>query len=270
MENEPILLARRFIRPAVIEHLRRWWESDGLFFHRIRKEDGSIDPKTVRQIFVSYGVSRGLRSGNEKLLAEVLDEQLANWPDTLLARAEMVREIATHVSQTPGLSGETITKGVLFSGVSKVVWFAHPQGWTLYDSFARRGLGSSHDQSGGHDYEKYYRRLDFLNFSDAMELAREVILDSKFPYLWPERIHDKYLMLCGHVVEMDLTVVAVDAHDAVLETWSRFHGPQVVPNLEKLVDDLTNRLCDHPAFQAHTLIGGKQTPKPQSPSISTP
>ena len=257
MRDTLITVCRQFLRPATIEHLRHWWASDGLFHHRIHMPDGAIDPVTVRQIFTAYGVNRGLRSGNEGLVAEILQDELQYWPEQLLDRAERARHIATKLSQTPGISGETITKGVLLSGVSKVVWFVRPQGWTLYDSFARRGLGSSLRATGRDEYEKYYNRLDFLRFPMAMDLAREVIAASPFPYLWPERIHDKYLMLCGHVPDQGLTVVADDAHDALLDLWSGFHGPKIITQIETLVDELVRAVCDQQAFQAHTLPRGQ-------------
>lgn len=137
--------------------------------------------------------------------------------------------------------------------MSKVIWFAKPTGWTLYDSFARRGLGSSSYKDGSNDYEKYYNKLATLNFHEVMESARSVISQSRFPYLWPERIHDKYLMLCGHEEENNRVVIKEKEHEPLLCLWKSFFGPSLIKDIDDLVDTLTSTLLNAEAFQVHQL-----------------
>lgn len=244
---DPVATARNFIRPAVLEHVRHWWASDGLFHRSIRGGNGAINPQTIRDISRSYGVSRGLLSGKEEDVALFLDDKLTCWPDNIFKRASFVRSIAVEAEE------RGFTKGVLLSAFSKIIWFAQPEGWTLYDSFARRGLQSAHRSDGADEYEKYYNRLAYLNFDNAMEVGREIISEHGFPYLWPERILDKYLMYVGHVPAKGLRVVNVGLHDDLLNIWRDFYGDQV-EKVDALADDFSNKLCDHQIFQAHTLL----------------
>jgi hypothetical protein len=245
-----VVAARKYIVPAVLEHLRHWWATDALFHRAIRRKDGTICPATVRGIARSYAVSRGLLRDQEVHVARLLDERLLHWPTTLQDRASLVREIAEEAER------QGFTKGKQLSAFSKIIWFACPNGWTLYDSFARRGLLSSELGSGNDEYEKYYSRLDGLKFNHAMDLAREVIASSPFPYLWPERIHDKYLMYLGHDQDRGLRVVDVDAHHDLLALWDGFHGPKFSYALMEFAHSFAVSMCDHQAFQSHTLQRG--------------
>lgn len=242
--------ARQFIRPAIIEHLRHWWGSDALFQKTIIKSDGKVCPKTLRNIARAYGVSRGILKDREADVAQMLDAKLSGWPSTLTERAQFVQEMARQAQS------QNFTKGILLSAFSKIIWFTRPEGWTLYDSFARRGLKAKRADGQKSDFERYYNRLDVLKFQEAMKAGKEVIAKSQFPYLWPERIHDKYLMYLGHDPANGLRVVDVEAHDALLVLWEQFYGPKIIEDIEELVCSFTAKMCHHQAFQPHTLQEG--------------
>ena len=249
--------AWHYIRPALIEHLWHWWGTDALFHAEILRSDQTVCPSTLRRIASAYGVSRGLLQGKEAEAAELLDERLPDWPSGLTERADFVQQVAIEAEQ------RGLTKGKLLSAFSKIVWFARPSGWTMYDSFARRGLNSKRRYQEFDEYQSYYLRLSDRGFDEAMETGRSVIEASEINYLWPERILDKYLMLVGHSAQENLTVVNTSSHNAILRLWDDFFGPEVRRNIDQISIDLATNLCDEPIFQAHTLQP-IQHPKPPS------
>lgn len=233
---------RTLLRSAVIEHLYQWWARDGLLYRRLRLPDGQIDPAVLRKIARAYGVSRGILEGQEASVGKLIVTNLGNWPDDLVARAHVVRRIADEAKGN-------LTRGLLLSAFSKLVWFVRPQGWTLYDSYARAGLNAPRN---GDDFDSYYIRLQDISFQMAMDLSRDVIARSAFPYLHPERIHDAYLMLCNKPLPDTLPMMAHISFDDILDLWVAFHGPSMRDKVEALVSDLASEITDKPAFQVHT------------------
>ena len=233
---------RTLIRSAVIEHLYQWWARDGLLYRRLRLPNGQIDPAVLRKIARAYGVSRGILEGQEANVGGLIVTNLNNWPEDLVARAQVVRHIAEEAKGR-------FTRGLLLSAFSKLVWFAKPQGWTLYDSYARAGLKAPRH---GDDFARYYIRLQDIDFQTAMDLSRNVIAHSAFPYLHPERIHDAYLMLCNKPRPDTLPMMAHRSCDDILDLWATFHGSSLRDKVEDLVSDLASEITDKPAFQVHT------------------
>lgn len=242
MPGDQIRQTHVLLRSAVIEHLFQWWARDGLLHRRLRLPDGRISSVILRQIARAYGVSRGILEGQEEAVGELVLSRLNDWPNDLVGRAKLVRSIAEEAK-------DRFTRGLCLSAFSKLVWFVRPEGWTLYDSYARAGLNAPRH---GDDFDSFYHRLECIGFQSAMDDSREEIQASRFAYLHPERIHDVYLMLCNPRQDATPPLFAGKSCDDVLHLWSQFHGPEIVAEVEDLVSNLAARVTDHPAFQVHT------------------
>lgn len=244
---EPLEL-KRYLKIAVIEHLHGWWCSDGLLHRNLLQQSGdkgnTVDHRTVRKIAQLYGVGRSVRSGKEVNLAALLDERLRCWPTSLIERAEFVKETAQKAMELG------ITRGCLLSAFSKLYWFACPIGWTMYDSFAARGVCAVGTGLG--QFVSFYSRLHKLDFGSTMELCRTQLRNSYFPYLWPERILDKYLMYCGHREEE--TVIDDLNHAPILSLWEHFHDRDIALKIGAVVDVLAETVKDCPLFKLHIPI----------------
>lgn len=233
---------RTLLRIAVIEHLYQWWARDGLLYLRLRLPDGQIDPAVLRRVARAYGVSRGILEGQEANVGKLILSNLDHWPEGLVARAQVVRRTAEEAEGN-------LTRGLLLSAFSKLVWFVKPQGWTLYDSYARAGLNAPRH---GDNFDSYYIRLQDIGFQTAMDLSRAVIARSAFPYLHPERVHDAYLMLCNRPRPDTLPMMAHRSCEDILGLWATFHGPSLRDKVEELISDLASEITDKPAIQVHT------------------
>lgn len=228
-----------YLHIALVEHLRHWLGGDGLYHHLIY-QDGRIDPAILRQIANSYYVSRGLRQNKEANIAALISERLSDWPTGLEERAAFVSDIASE-ARSRGL-----TKGMQLSGFSKLIWFVRPKDWTLYDSFAQRGL-ARHGRSL--EFADFYATLNALGFDETMQAMRGVIAVSHFPFLWPERILDKYLMLCGHTDKK--SIIDYRSHDAFIAVHSKVCGVTFEQHIRELTKELGRVLSNASLFQVH-------------------
>ena len=240
---------RNYLRAAVIEHLRWWLADDGVNFRNFQT-NGQVDPKTLRTIAVIYYVSRGLRKGKQDRIAKLIDRKLEDWPEKLTERASFVSDIANLANK------QGLTNGVQLSAFSKLLWFARPDGWTLYDKWAQKGLAHPRKSIG---FIAYYKRLEELQFLEVTGAMRDVINGSHFDELWPERIVDKYLMMCGQQSENSNSTdgapedgfIAPSTHDDYLEVLEQFVGPEFLKNVEALTDGLMEVVADKKLFQVH-------------------
>lgn len=178
---------------ATLAYARWWLAVDGPFLAAI--DAGGFTPKLLRRVAIRYNVNRGIpQTGatDSKAISviKLLNEAAQDWPDGLNLRAEKCLALAEKAL------GRHDTGTLQVSGMSKFMWFVKPDGWTVFDSFARKGLAVS-----GNDrralFLNFYKTLEDQGFDDLVQTMRPVIAESLLPDLPAERIIDSLLMARG-------------------------------------------------------------------------
>ena len=136
---------------STIGYLRAWWGTDGPRLSLIRSA-GGITTEMLRSIAVEYnvnrlilrqekataGVAQKARQAGDKSairMCDILVEACVTWPTGLVERAKICAGIAEKARK------QDVAKKNLASAWTKFMWFLKPDGWTVYDRFARGGLG---------------------------------------------------------------------------------------------------------------------------------
>lgn len=234
-------LQTQLLKRAVVEHIRWWVASDALQFDKL-KTGHRIDPAILRQIATSYYVSRGLSKGKEGEIAELIEGRLPAWPDTLTERAYFVQDLAQEARDA---FEEPLTNGLQLSAFSKLLWFLKPEGWALFDKYAQKGLARPNKSL---TFMPFYRRLDELNFMAVTDAMSTIIKASELPELWPERIVDKYLMICG---QSDYDTFVDNSQNDYLRILDQFAGNSVSPKVEALTENLLKTVKNNALFHIH-------------------
>lgn len=160
---------RAFLELAVVEHYRNWLCFDGIERARVDADGGSFDATRLRRIASYYRVSRGIRRSKEHRkaktdpnavwLAQRVEGDSQNWPESLGDRADLCKQIAVD-AEADQCDGKSRTNGCQASAVTKFMWFLHPDGWTVFDNFAARGLSVDQRKSATDRMVDFYDRLD--------------------------------------------------------------------------------------------------------------
>lgn len=178
---------------AVIEHHRTWVAADGCYRREI--EASGLTPELARHIAREYRVARTIGavdadgSGIEALVEAI---NASEWSDTLEDRADHCIKIAEIHREKSKELGQGQKYHSPISAVTKLMWFLRPEGWTMFDRFARMGLI-------GHQNEplEFYRKLASIGFTPLCDQLHEMCSQEGFPDLYGERIVDKCLMFLG-------------------------------------------------------------------------
>jgi hypothetical protein len=156
------------------------------------ERQGKLDAFAVRRIARRYGVNRGIRQADSEKdlpatrIAHEVNKLVRRWSDDLVARSNAVHDLAENLIE--------FTKGRQVSAISKLAWFCAPQRWTMYDSYVALAVSSSDYPVGPHDF---YRFLKDRHFERSAESIQKVLNRNGMPYLFGERVIDKFLMLIG-------------------------------------------------------------------------
>lgn len=183
---------------AVIEHHHCWLAPDGCFYRQV-VQDGRLTPEVARIIARDFRVSRTIGqvegegknpSNGVQVLAEAINT--SDWPDDLVDRAKICLAIANDHRDACARLNKAKAFHAPVSAVTKLMWFLRPEGWTMFDKYARIGLiGNKNDP------ESFYVRLSEVGFHAMCLRLNELCKEHGFPELWGERIIDKFLMLHG-------------------------------------------------------------------------
>lgn len=174
---------------ATIEHYRWWLTADGVRFKAVNGQKMTGD--ALRSIAVDYRVSRGIRSGKEGGLANLVNKYCEKWPEALMDKADACAKLAKEAGT------KNITRGHLASAATKLMWFMQPRGWTMYDRFAADGLEVPKNADSIARMKTFYEALEEKGFLKEEDIADSIIKDTAFGDLRGSRVIDKFLMLRG-------------------------------------------------------------------------
>ncbi|MEX1303688.1 MAG: hypothetical protein WEA84_00805 [Rhodovibrionaceae bacterium] len=109
-----------------------WRYFDEIELKRLQKVDNKHDADSVSRIGNIYSVSRSLPKAKREKVADCINELAGKFPGkTLTERAQLCLDAARSIN----------SKKLPRSGVSKLVWFVAPSDWTMFDSYAHKGVG---------------------------------------------------------------------------------------------------------------------------------
>jgi hypothetical protein len=119
-------------------------------------------------------------------VTESLNTAVEEWPDDLKCRADRCLKVSEALS---------LPKKPL-SAVTKLVWFLRPEGWTVYDSYAWRGL-SCGGNKGEERLREFYCKLHKKKFSHAAARIDGILSDTVWANIAGTRVLDVLMMLNG-------------------------------------------------------------------------
>jgi hypothetical protein len=195
---------------AVVGYSRWWLSTDAPFLQRIFRNGGRLDIETASKIMTNYNVARGFQSKGSVAFCcavEMANDRARNWPENLVARYLFCRSLAEEWQSI------NATAKLQISAATKIMWFLRPQGWTMFDSYAAKGMGAS-------SAESFYAALDANGFAAAVDSLGAVIGQSEWSSLPANKVIDFYLMQRGNFGGSDQNIDA-KAYLCVLPTASR-------------------------------------------------
>jgi hypothetical protein len=230
---------------STIAYVRVWWATDGVSLAIIRTH--GMQPDMLRSLGAEYNVNRSItrqdrRRGAEdthaKAVCKILHKAAQCWPDDLLGRAKVCEKIATRMRRyTPGSNRN------LVSAATKFMWFLKPDGWTVFDRFAARGMGVAGHLPRVEQLRCFYKRLHDAGFGSLVAEMQAVIKDSLLPDLPSARILDTLLMARGGRGGDTGAIERLNAFLGLLPATTR-------EPLEALAQDLQIRFGQHPLASA--------------------
>lgn len=189
---------------ATLEHFTTGRRFDRTARRAIEKNDGAIpDTQLLRDIAKEYKVIRGIPRADRdndqaaECFRTALNKAAQNWQGDLVDKARKCLALASQASE------QGWTHRRLISAMTKYMWFLRPQGWTVYDSFARRGL-CIYDDDPDTAVVQFYQKLQDRGFLEAADAISATLPNQEMNWLFGERVIDKYLMIAGGAVESGL------------------------------------------------------------------
>lgn len=179
---------------ATIDHVRTWRLFDGPVRTEIVR-DGKLTPYTTAAIAIEYNLLSSLpwKGGFDRFrtIADIVNEIVDDCSDD----ASLGEKLLAAQAIVVGLRERFSLKKGPYSAATKLLWFARPSRWTMFDRHAYNAL--FRDSSGrANDVPRFYRQLEDAGFARACDKIKS-IADKYQVTLVPERIIDKLLMLRG-------------------------------------------------------------------------
>ncbi|MBZ7924364.1 hypothetical protein LAC81_26925 [Ensifer adhaerens] len=157
----------------------------------------------------------------------------------------------------------------LASALSKLSWFMHPEGWTIFDKYVGAAV-IGQDGSGLAQMSAFYQKLAPSWEARSKEVCGAAELAGFHPFLG-YRIIDKYLychglgmyrepgqvrktfrLIAASTLEDKLSRPAVEEHRRSLIWTLEAFGDPIVGNLRNLADIVGKSLSELPVFKAAT------------------
>ncbi len=187
---------------ATIRYYRSWLSFDGVWSKYIKSKSGKLDSHAFRAITNEYKVARCVKKKSEPNgLVDALNGKIVDWPsspENILERQKFCTKFTDEnrkfFSQR---KGNGIWAGSL---VTKLVWFLRPDGWTVFDSYASKGIGLKSSLKTRCKMREFYEKLDQAGFHELQSKMQSRIGEAtKFDFP-AARIIDLALMLKGGFV----------------------------------------------------------------------
>ena len=185
---------------ATIEYHRFWLSVDRPRLTVLSKGGGQMTPVLLRDIAREYKVVRNLKGQDKKNNSEdetaqkicaSLNSAMSSWPgiphDRLDACKKLIVTIRPHTaeassskekSQDEGREAKSEKKDEktvdAASAVTKFIWFMRPEGWTVFDSYAAKGVGIP-PYRAMERMEYFYKALILEKFHDLVEKMQDFI-----------------------------------------------------------------------------------------------
>lgn len=226
---------------AVLEHHRHWLGSDGPFHAEAKINELTL--VIARKIARDYGVARTIGAvGDEKGIGLLIKDINAitdqKWDVSLTERADICLNIAKAHQKKVKKGGMPI------SAVTKLMWFRRPEGWTMFDRYARLGLIGKKNNAMA-----FYRVLQKLDFVKRAEKLTSICRTQGFD-LWGERIIDKLLLFRGIEFErsnekvlVNPTMKPVDSYFELSCIMNRRHLEILPLDYRKRLDSLAREIA---------------------------
>ncbi len=211
---------------STLGYLRWWMATDGVYLELAR---AGMTPALLRRISDNYGVVRGIKKKepptkadarqfpglqndrSAEILCKLLEPvSQPEWPSDLAGKAEACRKIMDNALKARIAVG--ISRGKrkgeprdLVSAITKLVWFIHPEGWTVFDDYAATGLGLPKGNARNR-MRAFYDELYRANAQVLADRLQPIINASIVPDLKPMRIIDTLLMARAEPTRMAAAV----------------------------------------------------------------
>lgn len=182
---------------AVTAAYHVWMTNDGIEVDLVQAQGGLLTSADVSGIGRLYSITRTLPKRTAAKVADEINTLRGSLKaDGLVKTAEACAAAAAAIAGLlPAQPDRKKKPTVPYSAVSKLLWFARPAGWTMYDSFASKGLKAR--GSGKDRFLDFYRRLESANFDNTIRHVRPKLQEQQLPALLAERIIDYELMRRG-------------------------------------------------------------------------
>lgn len=188
---------------ATIENYRWWLAHDHVYLSLIN-DRGQFSNDIVRTIAKAYGVNRGIPASDDKKadhmalgIAKVLNDFDAKSFEAQPMKQKIVRFRSLVEKMPMNQDGKQRDNPIFVSGASKLLWFAAPKGWTMFDKLAADGMGIQKSLASMERAEAYYAALADREFDGTTREIRKILDQSEFSNLHAERLIDKFLWLAG-------------------------------------------------------------------------
>jgi len=239
----------RYAYWAVIEHHRWWLATDGAHFLEV-EASGKLDLLMARRIAREYSVARNIGNVADDggKAANGLDQLLkaingSRWPATLVERAEICIELAEDHRERCKRLGAAKRFHAPVSGVTKLMWFLRPTGWTMYDRFARIGLIDRKD-----DPRLFYKTLSDDGFAERAQAISSEGRKAGLP-LHGERIIDMLLLFRGSQTDPDPNGTPFETAKVMNRRHLELLPPERSAALRKLAETVADRLLPDDTFR---------------------
>lgn len=213
------------VRAGVLMHLGTWLQYEAAILNQV--PNGILDEAVVSAIVTRFGVYPRLPDNQRQAYADLLNAAKAT-PEyqngEIVERARIVLQLANTANDA-----DITINGVQISMASKVIWFAEPIGWTMFDSHAADALNVR-------SFLAFYERLSKLNFVPLCNAMRPMVLDSQLPTLMPERIIDKMLWIMGSRTPCQHLINNTD-------DLNQIAGQQLAAQFNDLTDQICPIIC---------------------------